>query len=42
MPWGVVLKDEHRTSNIQHRMVNKKTNIEQRNVIEEKNDEAKI
>jgi hypothetical protein len=28
--------------NIQHRMMNKKTNIEQRMVIEEKNDEAKV
>jgi len=42
MPCGVVLKDEHPTSNIQHRMINRKTNIEQRNVIEEKDDEAKI
>ena len=29
-----------RTSNVQHRMMNKKTNIEQRMVIEEKDDEA--
>jgi len=28
-------KDEHRTSNVQHRMMNKK-NVEQRMVIEEK------
>jgi hypothetical protein len=35
-------KDEHRTSNVQHRMMNKKTNVEQRMVIEEKDDEAKV
>jgi hypothetical protein len=35
-------KDEHRTSNVQHRMMNKKTNVEQRMVIEEKDEEAKV
>jgi hypothetical protein len=35
-------KKEHRTSNVKHRMMNKKTNIEQRMVIEEKDDEAKV
>ncbi len=35
-------KDEHRTSNAQHRMMNKKTNVEQRMVIEEKDDEASL
>jgi hypothetical protein len=38
----IPLKDEHPTSNIQHRMMNKRTNIEQRMVIEEKNDKAKV
>jgi len=28
--------------NVQHRMMNKKTNVEQRMVIEEKDDEAKV
>jgi len=32
----VYLQDEHRTSNVQHRMMNKKTNVEQRMVIERK------
>jgi len=27
-------KDQHRTSNVQHRMMNKKTNVKQRTVIE--------
>jgi hypothetical protein len=33
---------EHRTSNVQHRMMNKKTNIEQRMVIEKKDEETDI
>jgi len=35
-------KDEHRTSNVQHRMMNKKTNLEHRVVIGEKYDEGKV
>jgi len=35
-------KEEHRTSNVQHRMMNKKNNIEQRKVIKEKDGEAKV
>jgi hypothetical protein len=37
-----LLKDEHRTSNIQHRMMNEKTNLEQKIVIETKDDEEKV
>jgi hypothetical protein len=31
-------KDEHRTSNVQHRMMNEKANVKQRMMIEEKDE----
>jgi hypothetical protein len=33
-PTSNMLKDEHRTSNVQHRMFNEKNNLEQRTAIE--------